>query len=68
MRVIVGEVFKNHFKNFSKSDRQLIFEFIAHVEAFGFNGLTGRNKSSADVPFDNPNWLSHVKHAQNNKL
>ena len=68
MRVVLGEVFKRHFKNFPKSDRQIIFEFIAYVEEHGFDGLTGRNKSSADVPFDNPNWLAHVKHAQDNKL
>lgn len=68
MNVILGELFKQHFKNFPKNDRKIIFEFIAYVEENGFDGLTGRNKSSDNVPFDNPNWSANVKHAQANKL
>lgn len=68
MRVLLGEKFKQHFKNFPKTDKQIIFDFIAYVEENGFDGLQGRNKSSANVPTDHPNWLHEVRHAQNNKL
>lgn len=68
MRVILGERFKLHFKNFPKQDREKIFDFIAYVEQHGLIELKGRNKSSDNVPFDNPNWAARVKHAQDNKL
>lgn len=68
MRVVLGEKFKFHYKNFPISDRKIIFEFITHVEENGFDGLHGRNKRSDDVPKDNPNWAKEVTHAQTHKL
>lgn len=66
--VYFGTLFSQHLSNFPKSDQLKIKQFADHIRKHGFEGLQGRNKSSADVPFDNPNWLAHVNHAQDNKL
>lgn len=49
MRVILGEVFKNRFKNFPKSDKQIIFDFIVLVDM------------SAHPPFELPMNLDYQK-------
>ena len=68
MIVILGEVFKERFVNFPRQDRIKIFEFIAHVEQYGFDGLKGRNKASHHVPKDHPNWSERVQHALDHNL
>lgn len=56
MNVLYGEKFRQHLKNFPKSDQLKIKAFVEYVEEFGFDGLQGRNKSSDDVPKVHPNW------------
>lgn len=68
MKVEFGDDFGKKFKNFPKNDRFKIFEFIYHVENFGFVGLQGRNKSSDHVPTDDPNWSQKVTYAQRYQL
>lgn len=68
MKVILSDDFGKKAVNFPKKDKEKIFAFIEHVEAFGFDGLTGRNKSSDNVPTNHPNWLERVKYAQRHKL
>lgn len=64
MKVIFGDDFGQKFKHFPKADKVKIFEFASHIEQFGFVGLQGRNKSSDNVPKNDPNWLAKVRYAQ----
>lgn len=68
MKVTLSEDFGKKLVNFPKKDKEKIFAFIAHLENFGFEGLTGRNKSSDNVPTNHPNWLERVKYAQKHAL
>ena len=58
MKVIVAPLFGKHLKNFPRADREKIRAFAYHVEQHGFDSLQGRNKSSDNVPTDDPNWLT----------
>lgn len=68
MKVRFGIKFGEHLANFPVSDQLKIKAFADHVETYGFEGLIGRNKSSDEVPTDDPNWLAKVKYAQKYKL
>lgn len=68
MNVKFGTEFALHFLNFPRADKQKINDFINHVTEFGLEGLAGRNKSSDNVPFDDPNWAKKVNYAQTHKL
>lgn len=68
IQVLFAPIFSKHLKNFPKADREKIRAFVEHVEQFGFHGLQGRNKSSDQVPTDNPNWSERVAYAQKYKL
>lgn len=68
MEVKFGVKFQQHMANFPKADRLKLTRFIVHVETHGFDGLTGRNKSSDNVPSDDPNWLTKIKYAQTHCL
>lgn len=68
MEVTTSNDFKIKFPNFPKSDKEKILAFIIHIKQFGLNGLTGRNKSSDNVPTDDPNWTAKVKYAQKHHL
>lgn len=68
MNVLYGEKFRQHLKNFPKSDQLKIKAFVEYVEEFGFDGLQGRNKSSDDVPKAHPNWQKIVAYAQEHQL
>lgn len=50
MKVVFGETFYQHFKNFPKSDQIKIMQFVDNVETYGLENLTGRNKNSDNVP------------------
>ena len=69
-RIIVSysEDFQKKLKHFPKTDQLKIRRFVEHIEQFGFEGLQGRNKSSDNVPIDNPNWQQRVIYAQKYKL
>lgn len=41
--------FLQYLPNFPKNDRLKIAQFVHHVQNFGFEGLTARNKSSDNV-------------------
>lgn len=68
MNVLRSKYFDKIFINLPENDRVKIAEFIFHVKTYGFDGLIGRNKSSDDVPTDDPNWLYKVKYVQTYRL
>lgn len=68
MKVVLAKSFAANFLNFPKSDQEKIYAFITHIELYGLHGLKGRNKSSDNVPKDDPNWLEKVKYAQEHRL
>lgn len=68
MKVFVGDAFKKDFQNFPNADKDKISEFIEYVQNNGLVGLTGRNKSSDDVPKDDPFWSNKVRYAQKYQL
>lgn len=68
MNVIYGDKFKSHLKHFPAIDQLKIKKFVEHIEQYGFEGLTGRNKSSDNVPTTHPNWRERVKYVQDNQL
>ncbi|MDO4440591.1 MAG: hypothetical protein Q4B81_00225 [Moraxella sp.] len=68
LRVDFGKIFSERLPNFPRADKLKIAEFIQHIKSFGFDGLKGRNKSSDNVPFDNPDWSKRVQYAQKHNL
>lgn len=68
MKVLYGEKFRQHLKNYPRADQLKIKAFIEHIEQHGFNGLQGRNKPSEDVPANHPNWHAVVTYAQKHNL
>ncbi len=68
VEVTTSNDFKIKFPNFPKSDKEKILAFITHIKQFGLNGLIGRNKSSDNVPKNDPNWTAKVKYAQKHHL
>lgn len=68
MNVLLGKQFAKELLNFPDADRDLIRKFINHVKANGFDGLEGRNKSSDNVPKDDPDFVTKVQLAQRCKL
>jgi hypothetical protein len=66
--VSLGEEFKKAFNNFPKQDRVKIYDFIRHVQNKGFEGLTGRNKSSDNVDKNDPYFKEKACYAIENKL
>lgn len=68
MNVDLSLSFENKLKNFPKSDRDKIFNFISHVRKYGLTELAGRNKSSDNVPKNDPNWRYKVAYTQRHHL
>ncbi|MDO4223032.1 MAG: hypothetical protein Q4D05_03260 [Acinetobacter sp.] len=68
MQVFFSQSFSKKLVNFPRADQLKIKAFKDHIQQHGFIGLKGRNKSSDNVPKDNPKWLETVKHAQANHL
>lgn len=68
LEVTFGQLFSQYYVNFPVADKKKIFAFAEHVRQHGFTGLKGRNKSSADVPRNNPNWLAKVQYARQHNL
>ncbi len=63
-----SQMFTRNYQNFPKGDRQIINSFISHLVTQGFEGLEGRNKSSDNVPTDDPNFADKVAYAQQHNL
>ncbi len=68
IRVEFGTRFKNAIPNFPKNDREKIRQFITHLQQYGFEGLTGRNKSSDDINPDDPDYLQKLTKVQKHNL
>lgn len=68
MNVDYSECFKQYLKNFPVNDQLKIKAFVEHVQRYGLDGLKGRNKSSDNVPKDDPNWSAKVRYAQQHRL
>lgn len=66
--VSYSDHFQKCLKNFPKIDQLKVKGFIDHVEQYGLTDLIGRNKSSDNVPKDDPNWSQKVAYAQKHKL
>lgn len=63
-----SEHFQKCLKNFPKTDQLKIRDFVEHIKNHGFDGLQGRNKSSDNVPKDDPQWSIKVAYAQKYNL
>ena len=68
MNVRFGQLFAKHLLNYPVADQLKIRRFVQHLETYGFDDLQGRNKSSDNVPTDDPNWLTKVRYAQAHQL
>ncbi len=68
LTVTYGVKIKKEMLNFLESDLDIIAEFIDHLKQHGFTGLEGRNKSSDNVPTDDPQWREKVAYAQQHNL
>ena len=66
--VTFGQIFIDHFNHFPIPDQDKIYDFVEHLENRGVEGLPGRNKSSEDVPKEDPQFLAKVKYAQKYNL
>ena len=66
--VVFSPLFKQCVKNYPKADQLKIGEFVEHLQNYGFAGLQGRNKSSDNVPTDDPNWAKKVAFVQQYSL
>lgn len=70
------ERFEDKFKKFGKPEKKKIIAFINAFQSGGFNAINHykishykvRNKSSIDVPRDDPHFFSKVSFAKKHKL
>lgn len=67
-KIAKSSLFEKHYKNFPLRDKQLIAQFVKHIIEHGFEGLEGRNKSSDNVPKNDPHWSRKVAFAQKHHL
>lgn len=68
MHVSFGKNFANYLVNFPDADQLKIREFVKHVKQHGLTNLQGRNKSSDNVPKNNPNFAQKVAYAKQHAL
>lgn len=68
LEVSFSQDFLKKFKNFPTKDKEIISAFVTHISHYGFTGLKGRNKSSTDVPKEDPNFLKKVNYAKEHNL
>ncbi len=63
-----GRKIANEMQYFPSKDLIKIKKFENHIKQYGFDGLEGRNKSSDNVPTDDPQWQAKVRYAQQHNL
>jgi hypothetical protein len=68
MIVNLGDEFLKQLRNYPKADKEKIYNFIQHVQQYGFQGLKGRNKASHNVDKNDPNFSAKVRYAIDNNL
>ncbi len=61
VEVTLGRLFRKHLQKYPKEDKLKIFKFVRHVEQYGLTNLEGRNKSSADIPKNDPLFASKLE-------
>lgn len=64
IKVLFGAKIAAEMANFPEADLLKIWQFKQHVETQGLVNLAGRNKSSDNVPKDDPQWALKVAKAQ----
>lgn len=64
MRVIFADWLTENFDTFDDNIRLSVVTFAVHVETYGLRKLIGRNKSSADIPFNVKSRDKKIKFAQ----
>lgn len=68
MRVELGIKLIKQLQKRSGEDVNKVYKFVNHVKKHGLKKLEGRNKSSDNVPKDDPAFLAKVKRAQEKKF
>lgn len=68
IKVLFGTKIASELQYFPEKDLAKIWQFKQHIETYGFEGLVGRNKSSDEVPKDDPYWAEKVLKAQQHSL
>ncbi len=61
MKVTFSKMMSSQLPNYPKEDRLKIFNFAKHVEQYGLTNLEGRNKSSADIPKNDPFYATKLE-------
>lgn len=68
IEVRYSQLFVRIMRNFPKDELLKIGQFVTHLERNGFVGLAGRNKSSSDIPFDDPDYVAKFEYAKKYNL
>lgn len=68
IKVLFGSKIADELQYLPEKDLMKIWQFKEHIEIYGFENLAGRNKSSDDVPIDDPYWAEKVSKAQYHSL
>ncbi|WP_238331443.1 hypothetical protein [Mannheimia haemolytica] len=68
IKVLFGTKISAELQYLPEKDLVKILQFKQHVEIYGLENLAGRNKSSDDVPTNDPYWAEKVAKAQKYSL
>jgi len=66
--VNLSNCFLSEYLNYPSSDVDKIDTFIEHYQEYGFNGLTGKNVPSCNVPTNDREFVQKVQYAKLHKL
>ncbi len=61
MEVTFSKKFIRNYRNYPTQDQEKINQFISHVSLYGLTNLEGRNKSSADIPKNDPFYATKLE-------